>query len=318
MSIEVTSNFKTNEPTLADKAVLAGGDKKSDESKQSVSVNTDETNEESDASEITKISDDESLDADESENDESVEGEKPKKNWVKKRIGKLTAKISAKDQEIEYWKEQALKGKTPEKPLPESPKETKAQSNGKPDPNDFDTNAEYIEAITDWKLELKEQKAKEEKQVEQVKTTYQKQNEAHLERVNEFKKQTPDFDDVIGEFLDEHGDVKFSPAIEELVLTSNLSGAIVYEFAKNKKELDRLNSLSPMAAAREFGKLELKLSKETDSNKTVEVKTSKAPAPINPVGSKSSAASRKTIYDSDLSQSDYEAMRRAEMKARRA
>lgn len=285
---------------------------------KSVSVNTDEKNEESDASDITQISEEESLESDESDNDESVnEDNKPKKKGgFQKRIGKLTAKISAKDQEIEYWKEQALKGKNPDKPQVEATKETKSVSEGKPDPNNFDTNAEYIEALTDWKLEQKETKAKADKQIEQVKSEYQKQSEAHQTRINEFKKQTPDFDDVVGEFLEEHGDVKFSPAVEELVLLSDLSGAIVYEFAKNKKELDRLNSLSPLAAAREFGKLELKLSKETDSTNAVEKKTSKAPPPITPVRSKSSATTRKTIYDADLSQAEYEAMRREQEKAR--
>lgn len=278
----------------------------SSEENKSASAKTDETKEASDAS-------DETLDADESENDESADGERPKKqNGFKKRIGKLTARLSEREQRI-YDLERQLS----QRAQVETPKETKSVDEGEPDPNDYETNAAYIKDLVKYnakqeKLEIEKAKKEDEKT-----STYKKQLDTHLGRVNEFKKSMPDYDDVISEFLEDHGDIKFSEAIEETLLTSDLSAEIVYHLAKNKPELDRINSLSPVAAARELGKLELKLSKESVSEQIEEKKTSKAPTPISPVKGKSGSGLEKSVYDNDIPFKEYEALRRKQIFSKR-
>jgi hypothetical protein len=121
---------------------------------------------------------------------------------------------------------------------------------------------------------------------------------------------------VIGEFIEEYGDINFSPALEESILHSEVGPAVVYELAKNKKELDRINSLPPLAAAREFGKLEAKLLAKSESPKEEIKKQTKAPKPIEPVGGKSGGAIRRSVYDENLPFKEYVALRRESMRKR--
>jgi hypothetical protein len=170
--------------------------------------------------------------------------------------------------------------------------------NEKPDPAKYESQADYIEALTDWKVgsikrELEATKAKEGEIQKESKV-----KEDHNARVSEFEKETPDFRKVINEAIEDGADV--SPTIEALIKKSDLGPAVLYELAKNQDELERLNSLDALDAAREFGKLEAKLSKPKQ-----QVKKSAAPAPIKPItGTKTESV--KNIYDPDLPFDEFE------------
>jgi len=85
--------------------------------------------------------------------------------------------------------------------------------------------------------------------------------------------------------------------------------------AKDKAEFDRINSLNPIAAAKEFGKIESKISANSSEEKKPEPKKiTKAPQPIVPVGSKGGSAS-KSIDDPNISQKEYERLRREQMRS---
>lgn len=79
---------------------------------------------------------------------------------------------------------------------------------------------------------------------------------------DDFKKRTqevraayPDFDEVLMS-----ADVPVSQALHDALLTSEHSGIIMYQLAKNPAELVRLSALPPLDAAREIGRLEAKAS----------------------------------------------------------
>ena len=103
--------------------------------------------------------------------------------------------------------------------------------------------------------------------------------------------------------------------VSELFITSEHGPALMYELAKNTKELERISKLSPIQAALEIGKLEAKITSSSKSAApSVEKKATKAPAPIDPVGGKGGSV-KKSLSDPNLSQAEYEKLRREQMKA---
>lgn len=145
---------------------------------------------------------------------------------------------------------------------------------GKPTLDKFETYDEYIDALTDWKIE---QKAIERETKTKVESENQRRSElskTHLERADKFRSQAHDYDDVIGNLADV--DFKVTEDVVDTIMSSDLSAQLTYYFGKDIDELERINELSPLAAAREIGKIEAKLLARP-------IQTSSAPSPINPV-----------------------------------
>jgi hypothetical protein len=316
MSIQVESTTDSKEQVLAaiggakstaskdnNQSVSSNDDKSSpDESVQEESEtseeNLDDTNDDSDSS----VSDD-----DEEIKDDLKEDQKPKKrSGFQRRIDKFQKKISEKDQEIEHWKKAAMSGagKPLEQAKTESKQENIADVTGKPDPSQFDSHRDYVEALTDWKIDNRE-KSKEMKAKEtQIKTEYQAQISTFQSKVAEFSKSTADFNDVIADV----DDIPLSHSVQEAILTSDFGPQLMYELSKNRAEYQRINSMSPTAASREIGKIEARLGLGQDTNKTREARITKTPAPIDPVGSKSSGKIFKSPDEMTLT--EYKAFRK--------
>ncbi|MGE3681958.1 MAG: hypothetical protein AB7G93_09545 [Bdellovibrionales bacterium] len=315
MPIEVVSAPSLNQ--VAPPQGKAAAEVEADETKSAQAQESAETLEESDTQEATEGSEEteaadgeaEESDADEADETEAKEERPKKKGGVQKRIDKLTRRLSEREQEIEYWKREALKKKeaegAPQKPEPQ----LRADPNSKPKADEFETHEEYVEALADWKVEQR-LKAHEEKAKEtQVKTEFQRQVDEHQKRVEAFKAKHEDFD----ERLEEVNDIPLSIAVQEVILASDRGPELMYELARDPEEFARICKLSPLAAARELGKVEARLEKSTESKKR-EVKTTKAPPPPSPISGKSQKAVKKSIYDPSLSQAEYERLR-AEQEA---
>lgn len=268
-----------------------------DESELEESETSEDNLDESDDSDSSVSEDDEEV------KDELKEDQKPKKrSGFQRRIDKFQKKLSEKDQEIDQLKKAALSGagKLQEQSQSENPQQ-KAEAIGKPDPNNFDSHQDYVEALTEWKIDEKD-RAKEVKAKDaQLKTEYQNQVSSFQAKVAEFSKATPDFNDVISDV----DDISLSYHIQDVILSSGPE--LMYELSKDRERLLRLNSLSPLAAAREIGNIEAKLSTSQENTKPKEVKTTKTPPPIDPVGSKSAGKTFKS--PDDMSFGEYKAWR---------
>ena len=311
MSIVVTSNTEEPKVEASKDAGLENksADKKADngdevEDTKSASASADETAEESDA--LDKEDQD-------GEVDESKLEDRPKKskNGFKRRIDKLNSKLSLKDQEIDYWRQEALRTKS--KPE-EKAVESKPKTDGRPKGDDFDTHTEFVEALTDWRIEQRDTKKANESRDSQLKSEHETLTKSHTDKVNEFKKDHDDFEEV----MEEVADFAVSATIEHVILSSDVGPAIMYELAKDKKELERINKLSPLFAARELGKIEARVQRSSDSDEKLEIKTTKTPAPIKPVGTSGSGSKKRSISDPEIPQVEYEALRREQMKQRKA
>jgi hypothetical protein len=252
------------------------------------------------------------LDVDsEDESSDELQGGKPakKKGGFQRRIDKLNSQKSEAQREAEYWKAKALE----KAPADQKSESVETKADGRPNSDDFETHAEYIEALTDWKLDQREKKSKEQDNRSKVEQKQAELRKSSQERMQAFAEKKPDF----YESLVNLDHVTVTPSIEQLVIQSELGPEILYALAKDPKEAERICALEPIAAAREFGKLEAKISSQSDEPKKEIKKTTSAPKPIEPVGKSGSAPVSKKIDDPDLSFPEYEQLRREQMKSKR-
>lgn len=291
MAVNTESSTGSNEAANTQKSGLAhkSSDDTNSESAADGSAEHDENAEASEALENQDEAGDESADSE--DESESKDVEKPKKQkGFKKRIDKLNKKLTAEAQEKEYWKQQALKASGGQEVQKKETLETLSETSQKPKVEDFDSHAEFIEALTDWKVDQKEAAKENKRKVDESKSEYQKTVQSFQEKVQEFSKTHTDFQDL----MEDVDDVPLTAGIQEALLTSSIGPAVMYELAKDRKELERINALSPLAAAREIGKIEARLANDSSSSKEQTKKLTKAPPPVSPVGTNGSAKVMKS------------------------
>lgn len=266
-------------------------------------------------------------DSEEGEENEEIEGEenegsekKDKKNpnverKIKSRIARLKQKneqeVSLARQEAEYWKRKAL-GEKDETSTASDKKTTQQTESKKPAPDDFETDEEYIEALTDWKtdqklkdfegrLSKKEEQSREEKQISEWNN-----------RVKTFAEKTADFAEV----LENVEDVVFSPVKIKALQESDAGPELLYEIAKNPELAEKIEAMSDIAAVKEIGRLESRLTKSSHGKKPV-TQTKTKPKPISTVGGRGGKVTR-SIYDPETSQAEFERQRREDRAKKRA
>jgi hypothetical protein len=252
-------------------------------------------------------------DSDEEDGKLDASGKPKKKSGSqrrKERAERAEAEVTRARAEADHWRSLALKGAGEKQEAPKTDPKPAAETTGKPQAGNFETHAEFVEALADWKADQKLQEYEKKQQAKVQEGQQSAALKAHFDRVESFKKQTADYDEVI----EEAGDLPLSAVIQELVISSDNGPQLIYELAKNTEELDRLNRLAPLAAARELGRLEAKFASKTSSPKEQETKkTTQAPKPLTPVGGKG-AAVEKSITDPNLTQAEYEAIRRKQVR----
>lgn len=195
---------------------------------------------------------------------------------VQKRIDELTAKAKLAEEErertrieAEFWKNQASKTQEEvEKPVMDAP-----LSAPKPVLENFPDYDAYVEALTDWKIEQKEQVSR------QANAQYQQGQVVKFfeSKVVQAAENLPDFEEVA---RDPAMRRVFSamPHITDAIMESDRGPEIAYYLGKNRQKAIELAQMHPLRAAVELGKIEAKLlTPETR-------KISQAPEPITPIG----------------------------------
>lgn len=316
---------RTNEPVQAAESAKAP-EAKEQASKGATHSAPEEKSSEQNASSESEPEETEEVESDESEDKES-EGDseelkdenkddgkdKPKKkSGFQRRIDKLNSRLTAREQEIEYWKQEAMKRATDSKAAPQVETKQAEADAGKPKPDDFDTHGAYVEALTDWKTEQKLKERDQKLERSKLETEQAKLVQTYAERMQAFAKKVEDFQEVI----DEVEDIPLSPVVRDIILSSENGPELAYEMAKNRDEYARICKLGPIAAAREVGKIESRIAaKSSEATKEIK-KVTKAPKPLAPVNA-GSATVKKSLSDPNLSQREYEQLRLEQMKKRR-
>lgn len=203
------------------------------------------------------------------EQQQAEKSEQPKKGGVQKRIDELTRKAHEAEREAAFWREQAAKSQAP------------STDAAKPARDDFATDADYFEALADYKAEQKVGEFRKQQQAEALNKAEQTQTatrfELYQERVAASLEAIPDYAEVVGA-----SDVPAAPHVLESILDSDSGPQLAYHLAKNPDVAQRLNELTPVQAAREIGRLEAQLA-QPKTETTPPKRTTSAPPPINPV-----------------------------------
>lgn len=153
----------------------------------------------------------------------------------------------------------------------------------------FDSYEKYLAAFAKWearqvyqeltkadreKAEKEAQEARQRQSVEQHQRAIVEQQQTLNKLSVEAEKKYPDFAERV---FDTSGDLPISTVVATAALEAGAAGMdVLYYLGTHHEEAQRIAKLSPTAQLREFGKLEVSLSKQQSS----------APAPINPVGGK--------------------------------
>ncbi|NYT76647.1 hypothetical protein H0A71_06555 [Alcaligenaceae bacterium] len=209
---------------------------------------------------------------------EEVAERPEKKTTVQRRIDELTRARHEAERQAAYYRGLAERGGNPS-----APAEKPVTAPEKPDPSQYSDYGQYMEELADWKAEQKVSKAFSEREQQQQERTQQELRTqsfaTYQERAQAFAADTPDFADVISAAED----VPMTDSMQELIVSSEKGPQIAYHMAMNPDVAHRIAQMTPLMAAREFGRLEAQLSvPKTEATPPPPVKPSSAPKPITP------------------------------------
>lgn len=294
--VSTTTDVVPEAVKAAGSAIVEEQTKKTDESKADESGEQAEIKAQDavETEDIETEADDKDVDAGD-DDQEKTEEVKPKKK------GGFQKKLERKDREIEQLREQLARQQQPQET---KPVDKVVDTTQKPKIDDFDSQADYLEALTDWKVEQKVKEREQEAKKASIKTEYESRVSKFQSQIADFAKTTDDYADVI----EDVSDVMITPGLQEAILESENGPEILYNLAKNRDELMRINKLSLVAQAKEIGKLEARLAKTEEKKPELKTKTA-APPPPKPVGTKSPG---KVVKDpSEMSGDEYIAWKRS-------
>lgn len=163
------------------------------------------------------------------------------------------------------------------------------EATAKPARSQFASDDEYIEALTDWKA----REAVSKREAEQLAARQKAEQEEVARQWDHLQQQAieaiPDYAEVIGK-----SEVSIPPYVHQAILESEEGPHIAYFLALHPDEARRIAAMKPLAAIKRIAALERDLAEiedEPSSKKQSDPpKKSKAPEPITPVRSASTAA----------------------------
>ncbi len=179
---------------------------------------------------------------------------------VQKRIDKAVKAQRAAERRAEEL-ETRLAEATESRPAPAKaadPAPPVKAAEGRPQAKDFNTYEEYVEALTDFKIGLAataRAKVESDRKIADANAVKGTEWNARVEAAKKLPA-LADFDDVLAEAAS----VPISEAMHVSIFESERGPEIAYHLAKQPDEAARIAKLGPLAAAREIGKIEAKLS----------------------------------------------------------
>jgi hypothetical protein len=178
-----------------------------------------------------------------------VEGKQPSE--AEKRIKSLLSDVKLLKQKLSQYEQPAA---------PKQPEKSEAPDPQRPDSSQYRTPEEYFEALTDYKVGValkqeRERVAKEQQESLQARRVAEERQQWNT-RVGEARKKHADFDDVA---LNPDLPVAEGSAIDWWVMNSEHGAEVLYHFGQHPDQLEALNQLPPIEAARELAKIEIAL-----------------------------------------------------------
>lgn len=250
----------------------------------------------------------------EGEEGDEEEGEKPEEEDKAKprKPGRYERRIDRLEQQLAYERrirelEAQVAGRTQPAQQQQQPRQPVVP---KPVQQPDETWEDYNDRVMDWKVEERLARMNAEQQAAQAREQSQAQAAQWNERVNAYKAQKRDYDETLASA--DH--IMVPPAMQQAIMTSDNGPALVYALAQDHKELERLVKLEPLAAVRELGRLEAKITATQANPSAQRAAVSQAPEPIRPVG-QGAATSTKPLDEMDFQ--EYKRAREKAIAARR-
>jgi len=182
-----------------------------------------------------------------------------------KEYQKLRQRAQEAEREREYWRGRAEQGIKPEPPV-QKPVPTE------PTIDQFDNYDDFVVAKAAYKIREENKQSDQQRIVQEVENKW-------TERLTEAREKIPDFQEVLRTTT-----APVSDAMIVVMKDSDLGPQIAYYLAKNPQEANRISKLSPVSMAREMGKIEVKITAQSDAPKPNKI--TQAPEPINPGGNR--------------------------------
>lgn len=182
---------------------------------------------------------------------------------------KLRRRAQSAEQEAAYWRGVAeAGGKKPEEPQVRQPE-------GPPTLDQFENYDDFLIAKAEYGFSQKQEQQRAAEASQRIKDSY---NERYRKAIEKH----PDLPEISRAFI-QNRSIPQNPAMAQAIMESDIGPEIVYHLGQNAQEAIRIASLSPVAAAREIGKIEAKLiTAPIKEPNTI----SQAPEPIKAVGTK--------------------------------
>lgn len=223
---------------------------------------------------------------------------------VQKRINKITREKYDLKRSLEAAEARAAEAEKKLKEA-ETAKEKAEIEGAKPQIEDFETDAEYYEALGRWGAKMEVFESRTIEKVEE-KPAPQADDEDPRERIIELGNETYD------DFLDVVGSIPVSEQTVRCAAESEYAHEILYHLGQHPEEAKKIHKMqSPTAVARAIGRIEAMFDVDevvehlpeqdtelpTNSKKP---RPSKAPKPVKPVGNKGKAV--KSVEDMSLAE----------------
>lgn len=225
-----------------------------------------------------------------------------KAKGVGKRIDELTRLRREAERERDSWREMAMRSQPTPNPEPDQTPKTLA---------DFQYDEAKYQNYLFTTAEQRAVRAAEQRLQEQARNANEaRRTQSFKSRESTFAKTQADYYEVA-----HNESVPISSAMAEAIAESEEGPALAYHLGKNPDIAEQIASLSPLAAARELGRIEARLLTEREKVRAPVV--SKAPSPVPKIeGVDPAITVRPDSADSDK-MSDAEWMRKREKQLRK-
>jgi hypothetical protein len=228
--------------------------------------------------------------------DEEVQPEaKPERTFTQKELDDiLTRRLAKESRKVErYARAEAERDQLREQLNRQTQAQQASIPSGEPKPEQFKTYEDYLDKLTDWKLDQRLAKVNEQSQNQQ-RIESQGQLEARIrENLNKAADKYDDFEDVVT-----NPALPVTEVMRDALGDSEMGGELAYYLGTHLKEAADIAKLSNVQQVKAIDRLEAKLK--------APVQVSKAPAPAEVVG-KGRAAS--TVDPEKMSIDEYAAWR---------
>jgi len=208
-----------------------------------------------------------------------VAEEQPSKTFTQEELDAAIGKRLAREQR--KWEREQAQRQAEQQVLKAAPTASADQ---------FESPEAYAEALALQKAEELIAKREAAKQQSQVLESYQEREEAARDKYDDFEQ------------VAYNPKLPITNVMAETIQSSEIGPELAYYLGSNPKDAERISRMTPLAQAKEIGKIEAKLAAEPPVKRTTS-----APAPISPVTARSSGApaydttdprSTKTMSDS--------------------